>query len=165
MKKKFIYKDNIIIKPYLNSDAHDHHSIQDWFEYYKSYADFEPRAVKVFSINPSKNNFAMENLKGFSLDKHDKLARLTNEEHRFILSELGLIFSNFFKFKNLNIPDNRMFLHMDIHVGNLMYTEDKEVKLIDPDSCFISVINEPRNITFYGKYVDTLLYLREFLRK
>lgn len=160
--KKCIPNQFEVTKKYQGSDSHDHHHLEEWFELYSAYSTFDNRLVKVTSINKTKKTFNMEKINGFSLDNWRQLHQLTTNDYKYILKELTSIFSNFFEFEHHLIPNNCMFLHMDIHVGNLMYTDDKKLILIDPDSCFNSVINEPRHMTFYGKYFDCLLYLKEF---
>lgn len=154
------FKNSTVVKNY--SLEKTNHSIQEWHNLYQCYCAHEARAVKVVSASVKNKNFTMERLDGFVLSDSAKVYRLPWQERFYIISEITSIFSKFWTFEHPNLRENQRFIHLDLHTPNFFYTTDKELKLIDPDSFQIVNMNTPQRV-LYGRYFDTLQYLKECL--
>lgn len=165
MLKKLTYKKNTVIKKWEpNSFARRKHSISDWFDLYKEYQKKDPRCVEVYSIDQKHNTFEMERINGFDLNARYALSQLTLRQLYYVIGEVTDIYSNFFKPPYIHTDEHLLFLHRDLNTGNFIYSDKQQLRLVDPDSFCLTSMNDQRQV-MYGKYFDTMIYLRDFLTR
>jgi thiamine kinase-like enzyme len=164
MKNITINKSTVTKKYLPHCPAAENHSISDWFELYQAYREHDYRCVEVYSVDQKKKTFEMQRVEGFTLNEYSKIYSLPLKTRYYIIGEVSDIFSKFFKFAHKKVQERQLFMHMDMHVANLMYTDNGKIVLIDPDSFSITYMDEPKQV-FYGRYFDSMIYLKECLTK
>ena len=137
------------------------HSIERWASVYEKFQDYDARVVKVLDVNYEKNYFEMELVTGIDCEK--QMYTLSFEDKKRILIDVMDIHSNFFKFTCKELQQTEIFVHLDFRIDNLIYTKEKNVKLIDPDSFGIVPLDRMNNHLYFGKYIDTLYNIKEKL--
>lgn len=133
--------------------------LEDWWAVYQIYQKFDPRVVQILEVNINSNYFVMEKLHGIDLEQ--EIDQLNFHEKKHVLKETVDIFSNFFKFKSRLLHPEELFFHVDFRLSNLMFTNNKEIKLLDPDSFDIVALDKPNNVLNFGRYLDCLVTLKE----
>ena len=164
MKNLVVKKDTIVKKYQPHCPAAENHSIAEWFDLYKEYRKKDSRCVEVFNIDTKNSTFEMQKIEGFVLNEYAKVFSLPLRDRYNIIGEVAEIYSRFFKPPYINPNERQVFMHMDMHVANIMYSNTGEVRLIDPDSFSLTYMDEPKQV-FYGRYFDTMIYLKECLTK
>ena len=116
------------------------HIDSHWFGQYKEVQEYEPRCVKVLSIDESANTIEMEDLSDYQYNAFGKrsgdysLHSARDEYHSCVNHEM--VARNFFELMaNLHAYVTKTFFyHLDLHAGNILIREDGDIKLIDPDA-------------------------------
>lgn len=112
------------------------HIDSHWFEQYKEVQEYEPRCVKVSSIDESANTIEMEDLSDYQYSLHSGAARSDCEDEYHSDVNHEMVARNFFELMaNLHAYGTKTFFyHLDLHAGNILIREDGDIKLIDPDA-------------------------------
>lgn len=139
----------------------DSYPFKKWWEVYKDYQKYESRTVQVLEVNFTKNYFVMENIKGINLEH--EMIKLDFAESKEVLLQTMDIFNNFFKFQCKHLHNTEVFFHRDYRTENLIFDENKKVRLIDPNSFGNVPLDRMNNLLFFGRYMDTLTSIRERL--
>jgi len=130
-------------------------NINDWYEIYKEYQKFDNRVVKVIKVNETA--FEMEKIEGENLRDCILSNSISFEEKQYILEQIIDIFNNMFKFKHKNC---HLFWHDDIQLKNFIYTKDKKIILLDPDSFTPIRFDNSKHFEFeLGKFTNTIYNL------
>jgi len=140
---------------------HGRYGLEKWWNIYREYQEFEPRAVKVLEVNLKRNYFVMESIKGINLEH--EMIQLNFEDTRKVLVQTLDIFSNQFNFKCDCLYETEVFYHKDFRTENLMFDENNTVRIVDPDSFSAVPLDRMNNLLFFGRYMDTLYSIRERL--
>lgn len=151
------------MKKKLNSRSHflrNGMSPNEWWELYQQAQDINPQIVKVYEFNETEMTITMEHVSGFSLNDVQTVQKLDIKERRNITAMILELYASMFKF---NVSEEAIFMHRDFLLPNIMYTEDKNLKLVDPDS-FMLIYPKGPNSVFYGNLFDTLICCKEWER-
>lgn len=137
-----------------------------WLNEYNKLQNFETRLIKVYSVNESEKTLEME----FINKPFQTLADMLREKNynreilMHCLVEYMDIYKNFFEYSKQF--DNGMMIHHDFTLKNVILIEEKEIKVLDPDS--VSFMKTDR---YYGskggKYLESFMMLYsalEFLK-
>ena len=130
--------------------------IEQWFDTYKDYYNFDNRVVKVKEIN--EDSFKMELLEGDILS-HVIIDNLIDRELKLnITTQIMDIVNNMFQFKP---KYGSFFWHDDIQLGNFILQPDFKVRLIDPDSFMHVNFDDASHTDFeFGKISNTFHRLK-----
>ncbi len=139
----------------------DRAPFEKWWSVYREYQNFEHRTVQVLDVNFKKKYFVMESIKGINLEH--EMIKLDFEDTKKVLTQTLEIFSNKFSFACEAMHDTEIFFHKDFRTENLMFDENKNVRLVDPDSFSVLPLDRMNNLLFFGRYMDTLTSIRERL--
>lgn len=111
----------------------------EWLSYYKKLRGQESRLIEVVDIED--NRLIMPNIGSSGVDYMVFMDLLTlgnkvGDGKRIIheaVSQYFEIISNIFLFQK-DMPDNKMFIHADLHARNFVIMKNGDMILIDPDS-------------------------------
>lgn len=109
-----------------------------WFKYYQSLCELNPHLVKVYSINELGTEIVMENLgKVITVEdllKDENYFHLVNKNILCdILYAVNYSWAQSFAYSKQIVEDG-YFMNTDVTLHNIVLTESKEIKQLDPDS-------------------------------
>lgn len=149
-----------INKPFVNLT-------EDWFECYNSLYKNNDYLVKVIAIDESKNIIIMEDLgEVTSVEYFFKDGLLKQKIDKSLLCDIILALNKTWTLSieySKTLPDNKFFVHTDLHLDNIVITSDYKVKIIDPDA-FAFVENLENTEKFYMSQIALMANLGIYYR-
>jgi hypothetical protein len=129
------------------------------YELYKKFSEQHEYCVKVTDFVDT-TTFTMERLDIISdvgnLLETPYYKDFVDDELIFdIIHTWSKIYADCLTFSKQNLPFNQYFLHGDMHLGNIVVTKDKKVKLLDPNSFLTH--NQFLSTSYTGNYSRLLL--------
>jgi len=127
------FKENKVIKT-LNHRAP---FTQEEFNLYQKFSADKDYCVKLYKWNNS-NSYSMEKLH-ILCNLEESLHSRVNynvplEKLEETLSTYIKIFTDCIEFSKENLPSGKYFMHRDLNLSNVVYTENYDIKLIDVDA-------------------------------
>ncbi len=146
----------------LNSKSHFLKAGMDknrWWELYQLAQEKNDKLVKILSFDKDAMTITMEDVSGFNLDNISEIKKLSIEERRNITAQIIELYASLWRF---HVSDDDIFMHRDFLLVNIMYTKEKKLKLVDPDSFMLFSPKGPNGFGWYGNIFDVLITCKEW---